>query len=975
MRPKTNTTAPPKPKGKVSWGEGIPSSPGLAASPYTSGTAPVPPTSNLNQIKRTDSPFSTASNGSNSTDHTSPSPQPKIPQNPRGKSYSIEEMFAIWESMKLHDELKPFNSLDSGKMAYQYSNPQSILFLDMKNDLKNIAYKKNSQNSSSRRQSQQVKTNDSSNLLRQLSSSRLDDNPGIGTTTTASSLYGSSWSVAATVGTNSGTASPSLNNRSFFGDVPDTSISGKSSPSAPPGLSRAPSLNQFIPPEAILWVYLDPQGKEQGPFEGTLMHTWYNSGYLQGDLQLRRAEEHFYRTLSDLVVHLGTPQPFILPLPPVSPIPPPINQSQSQPQSARGSILATDSPITNQSLFYKDHLSNGSKSSLSQFTSSLQSPAWSGNITPWSQPATTTLQSSSINQPVDSLTGHSFSTNNLSGSFYNGDSHHGSALDLIPITSNLFQQQQLPTQTQQQQQQQPQPQPPQQQQQQNHQIEFDDMNNELESENFCEQVINHVFQNDSDVENENDHEHDHNNKDNNLELKDDIKENIEIKEEVIKEVEKDKLKENKKTEKSKTKKDKKKKKNILSTPEPKKNNKLQSQSQSQSQLQQQPSPLSVPNSIITDVNVSSTEQTTTVVNDSKEPTPEAIKSRIQSLPAPTSTKKEVTTTKKPKPSGHEPVIAPWAKESLKKPEPQLSMKEILEQESSAKKKFLEQEKKRFKELSKHSSENSSSPSTSPVLTNSNIYNNNQSQNINSKALPSTAVWATAIPKQSSGPIKTLSEIRKEEESLNIRKKSIVSTSTPVKRYVEAAASVPKSSTNNGTSNSVWTTVGPGGKKSKPTAASIVAATIPSTKTISKPIVNSISSSISKPTIINTNTTSNNNNGSITREEFVKWCKGHLSGLKPGVNPDEFITLLLSIPSESIKLIEETIFDYSDTINGRRFAQEFIKRRKIVESSSSNKSVSSSGLSWSDLVSAPREQQDEDWSSSNNFTLVKKKGRR
>ncbi|CAG8532133.1 18892_t:CDS:2 [Acaulospora morrowiae] len=66
------------------------------------------------------------------------------------------------------------------------------------------------------------------------------------------------------------------------------------------------------------------------------------------------------------------------------------------------------------------------------------------------------------------------------------------------------------------------------------------------------------------------------------------------------------------------------------------------------------------------------------------------------------------------------------------------------------------------------------------------------------------------------------------------------------------------------------------------------------------------------------------------EEFLKWCKQALRGLN-NVNVEEFMQMLLSFPLDpppaTVEIIQDSIYANSPTLDGRRFADEFIKRRK------------------------------------------------
>ncbi|CAG8515719.1 17473_t:CDS:2 [Gigaspora margarita] len=111
-----------------------------------------------------------------------------------------------------------------------------------------------------------------------------------------------------------------------------------------------------------------------------------------------------------------------------------------------------------------------------------------------------------------------------------------------------------------------------------------------------------------------------------------------------------------------------------------------------------------------------------------------------------------------------------------------------------------------------------------------------------------------------------------------------------------------------------------------------------TETLKSGTRTTVNMGISKPMTTSGN---NNNNGNISSfsecstprppsEEFLKWCRNALRGLN-NVNVDEFIHVLLTFPldppPETVEIIQESIYANSPTLDGRRFADEFIKRRK------------------------------------------------
>ncbi|PVU98417.1 hypothetical protein BB559_001560 [Furculomyces boomerangus] len=65
-------------------------------------------------------------------------------------------------------------------------------------------------------------------------------------------------------------------------------------------------------------------------------------------------------------------------------------------------------------------------------------------------------------------------------------------------------------------------------------------------------------------------------------------------------------------------------------------------------------------------------------------------------------------------------------------------------------------------------------------------------------------------------------------------------------------------------------------------------------------------------------------------EFVNWCRSSLSSLKD-IDLEEFIQVLFSFPMDppksSLEIISDQIYAHSQSLNGKSFAAEFVKRRK------------------------------------------------
>ncbi|CDH12377.1 uncharacterized protein ZBAI_04163 [Zygosaccharomyces bailii ISA1307] len=109
------------------------------------------------------------------------------------------------------------------------------------------------------------------------------------------------------------------------------------------------------------------------------------------------------------------------------------------------------------------------------------------------------------------------------------------------------------------------------------------------------------------------------------------------------------------------------------------------------------------------------------------------------------------------------------------------------------------------------------------------------------------------------------------------------------------------------------------------------------------------------------------NASISaRQVFLRWCRSHMK-LNASVRTDAVLEVLLSLPAgnESIGIITDTINSNSNAMDGKRFAEEFIKRRQECEQHIEDP------LTWAEVLSMP-EGDDDDW----EFQVVsKKKGRK
>ena len=101
--------------------------------------------------------------------------------------------------------------------------------------------------------------------------------------------------------------------------------------------------------------------------------------------------------------------------------------------------------------------------------------------------------------------------------------------------------------------------------------------------------------------------------------------------------------------------------------------------------------------------------------------------------------------------------------------------------------------------------------------------------------------------------------------------------------------------------------------------------------------------------------------------------------------DAFVTELLLLPPEA-DIISDSIYTSSQTLDGRRFAEEFVRRRKLADrglvpesssnpgfSSPSNANESKSGGGWSEVAKKGPANVKEESSSAFKVVGGKKKG--
>lgn len=282
----------------------------------------------------------------------------------------------------------------------------------------------------------------------------------------------------------------------------------------------------------------------------------------------------------------------------------------------------------------------------------------------------------------------------------------------------------------------------------------------------------------------------------------------------------------------------------------------------------------------------------------------------------------------------QPKLAPWAKVTTKVAEP-LSLKEIQKLEAEKLEKQKQEQKTEQPKLWQLEEKLDEIPSAVPLG------------------------WANA---SASKPTKTLAEIQREEADARAKASRAAasgsSSGTPILSKASLAstlAAVPKDD------GGAWTTISKKQPVKKPSTTSLY--TTPTTNKINPQMLRSASAT--------KNISSGINTVSI-KEEFLIWARSAMTNLYPSANRDEMLDLFVALPNgaESSQLIADTIYSSSATMDGRRYAQEFMKRRQKVEAQIGN----ADDYSWTEAIILSADKVatvDEDgWS-----TSTKKKGGR
>ncbi|KAF9269924.1 hypothetical protein L218DRAFT_952115 [Marasmius fiardii PR-910] len=245
--------------------------------------------------------------------------------------------------------------------------------------------------------------------------------------------------------------------------------------------------------------------------------------------------------------------------------------------------------------------------------------------------------------------------------------------------------------------------------------------------------------------------------------------------------------------------------------------------------------------------------------------------------------------------------------------------------------------------------------------------------------PTPAVWTGAA--KATTARKTMKEIQEEEER---RKKA----NTAVKESGSGAlgGGAPRRGYADSTSKSspvvtqgnAWTTVGPSGKAVTPAprpaqpTSTASSPSVPRTNgatTTNPTIARSVPPAGNKPSVPAPDFPLPPSN------DFMRWLGDNIKGLNNSVNVEEIMSMLLSFPLDpdpsTTEIISDLIYANSTTLDGRRFAADFVSKRK-ADALARSKGAAGAGakpISIADVVKAQPKQQTSEWG---GFKVVNKK---
>ncbi|KAL2267944.1 hypothetical protein VTJ83DRAFT_5221 [Remersonia thermophila] len=287
-----------------------------------------------------------------------------------------------------------------------------------------------------------------------------------------------------------------------------------------------------------------------------------------------------------------------------------------------------------------------------------------------------------------------------------------------------------------------------------------------------------------------------------------------------------------------------------------------------------------------------------------------------------------------------PPPAPWAAQASAGPKAP-SLKEIQEAEAkkaakkeeaaaAARRAALEQEAAAIREREKAAAAaaNSGLPATS-------TWGSSSPVTVGSPWKQPAAVKAGGASAGGSGAKKTLADIQREEEIRKQKAKEAAAAAQATapaasglgKRYADLASKTvgsPVAAPLAASQGGGWSTVGAGGKVKPPLAGP---ATQPRAVIVSKPST-PVAAATAKPPP--KPATSLKDAKTQAMEEFKKWLNRELTrGLNGVSDIEQFAATLLEMPLDST-ILSEAVYAYSTTMDGRHFAEEFVRRKKLAD---------------------------------------------
>ncbi|XP_044717458.1 GYF domain-containing protein [Hirsutella rhossiliensis] len=331
-------------------------------------------------------------------------------------------------------------------------------------------------------------------------------------------------------------------------------------------------------------------------------------------------------------------------------------------------------------------------------------------------------------------------------------------------------------------------------------------------------------------------------------------------------------------------------------------------------------------------------------------------------------------------AAHPPPLAPWAKDPGSEGQKGPSLKEIQEAEArkaakaeeaaaAVRKAAIEQEAAMLREKERQASVAAGLPSTSTWGHGSPVSASSPWAKPGPAKGPAPGIQTPA----SSASKKTLAEIQREEEVRKQKARDVTVHPGPPaitsKSYANLAGKPNQTPVSTSPSpaamvGSGWATVGAGGKVKAPTGPVVAQGRSLSTSNIKTP------ATVAKPAP-KTPTAVNNGNGraettNAAAEEFNKWVRRELSrGLTNVTDISEFQGDLEALPLDT-GVIADAVYINSKTMDGRHFAEEYVRRKKLADKgvvekqppSDNTKSGGSSG-GWSEVAKRSGSTQPKD----------------